>query len=760
MSFSGTGVFNINSTGQPVVAGTTISSSTFNALTADLATGLSTCITKDGQQTVTANIPWANYRLTSVGAGTAATDAANVAQVQSRVSGLITVTGTDTLVGTMSPTLGAYATGNQFAFVAANTNTTTVTLNIDGLGAKAVTRDGSTALVAGDITANKAHLVVYDGTRFQLLNSPSFTDLKATTLAVSGATTLSPTSTNGLAITSAGGGTSPLVITGIASQTGANISTTTPSATTNYWRLGQTGVVNWDIQNVATTGVFQITNGTQTPFTFNGNGFLNIANAGNVSIATPSSNTALTVNGQSGANIASFQSAATSDAGIIFGVTSSQQWNLRVTYSDGSFRLYDQTRVAYPLIVSNAGNVTIAAPSSGTALAVAGTNGTATFVQTSTSAANSFNMGYGVGLATGQWNIFTNGNDALAIGTGGAYSTTLYTSSASRLTINSVGNVTIAAPSSGTALTVTGVAGANAVIINSPTGASTINNFTAAAGGYVSFTNAGTGVGYIGTGSNTASAAALNDFTIAINGTSNLMRFAVNGGSTTAMVLNGSGNLGIGTASPATRLQAASDVTDPNVGQILASGVTDTNKRLSMGFHTTSNYGFIQALIAGTNTYNLVLQPNGSSVGIGTAPSAWGSTYKVIEFGGNSALSGNNMLLASNAYATATNWIYTASNYATRYEPNLGAAGVHAWYTAPSGTAGNTITFTQAMTLDASGNFGLGATSFGTSAAKVIGIANGTAPTSSPAGMGQLYVEAGALKYRGSSGTITTIAAA
>ena len=41
-------------------------------------------------------------------------------------------------------------------------------------------------------------------------------------------------------------------------------------------------------------------------------------------------------------------------------------------------------------------------------------------------------------------------------------------------------------------------------------------------------------------------------------------------------------------------------------------------------------------------------------------------------------------------------------------------------------------------------------------AAKVIGMANATAPTSSPAGMGQLYVEGGALKYRGSSGTVTT----
>ena len=61
---------------------------------------------------------------------------------------------------------------------------------------------------------------------------------------------------------------------------------------------------------------------------------------------------------------------------------------------------------------------------------------------------------------------------------------------------------------------------------------------------------------------------------------------------------------------------------------------------------------------------------------------------------------------------------------------------------------------------DASGNYGIGVTAFGTSAAKVIGIANGTAPASSPAGMGQVYVEAGALKYRGSSGTITVLGVA
>jgi hypothetical protein len=78
------------------------------------------------------------------------------------------------------------------------------------------------------------------------------------------------------------------------------------------------------------------------------------------------------------------------------------------------------------------------------------------------------------------------------------------------------------------------------------------------------------------------------------------------------------------------------------------------------------------------------------------------------------------------------------------------------------GTAAPTAKFDVSgdMTVSSSGNLGVGVVTFGTSAAKVIGLANATAPTTSPSGMGQLYVESGALKYRGSSGTVTTIAAA
>jgi hypothetical protein len=90
--------------------------------------------------------------------------------------------------------------------------------------------------------------------------------------------------------------------------------------------------------------------------------------------------------------------------------------------------------------------------------------------------------------------------------------------------------------------------------------------------------------------------------------------------------------------------------------------------------------------------------------------------------------------------------------YGAPYSLCIGSTGAYPVVIATNNTA--------RLTIDSSGNVGVGASTFGTSAAKVLGLANATAPSTSPAGMGQLYVESGALKFRGSSGTITTIAAA
>lgn len=66
----------------------------------------------------------------------------------------------------------------------------------------------------------------------------------------------------------------------------------------------------------------------------------------------------------------------------------------------------------------------------------------------------------------------------------------------------------------------------------------------------------------------------------------------------------------------------------------------------------------------------------------------------------------------------------------------------------------------ERLRIDTNGNILTGGMAAATSAVNCLHIANCTAPTANPTGGGVLYVEAGALKYRGSSGTVTTIAAA
>jgi hypothetical protein len=184
MSYNGNGVFNINTAGQPVVPGTVISSTAFNALTADLANGLTTAITKDGQTTPTANIPMGGFRITGLGAAVATTDAVQYGQLQSNSYNNLTVSGVDVLTATANPALTAYTAGNAFYFVVGSTNTGAMTINIDSLGVKDIRRAGSTALVAGDLVAGQTAQIVYNGTNFQLINGNSLTNARITSLGV------------------------------------------------------------------------------------------------------------------------------------------------------------------------------------------------------------------------------------------------------------------------------------------------------------------------------------------------------------------------------------------------------------------------------------------------------------------------------------------------------------------------------------------------------------------------------------------------
>jgi hypothetical protein len=170
-------------------------------------------------------------------------------------------------------------------------------------------------------------------------------------------------------------------------------------------------------------------------------------------------------------------------------------------------------------------------------------------------------------------------------------------------------------------------------------------------------------------------------------------------------------------------------VKNTSSGSGAASGLLMTNNGGDLGAisllssaNTPANALFIRTLstnplVFGTgNTEQMRLDASGN-LGLGVTPSAGLATanYRLFEIGldgGGSLYSGSNQTL----YGTNISWVGGTPNYVrTGSSPTLynQSNGEHSWSTAPTGTAGNAISFTQAMTLDASGRLGIGTTSPG-----------------------------------------------
>lgn len=97
---------------------------------------------------------------------------ASAKDVQNQTFEYGTVGGTaNAITLTNSPVITAYATGQKFCFKATGTNTTAVTVNVDGVGVKNIYKLSSGALgalAAGDIVSGAVYTIIYDGTQFQI----------------------------------------------------------------------------------------------------------------------------------------------------------------------------------------------------------------------------------------------------------------------------------------------------------------------------------------------------------------------------------------------------------------------------------------------------------------------------------------------------------------------------------------------------------------------------------------------------------------
>ncbi len=199
------------------------------------------------------------------------------------------------------------------------------------------------------------------------------------------------------------------------------------------------------------------------------------------------------------------------------------------------------------------------------------------------------------------------------------------------------------------------------------------------------------------------------------------------------MTLDASGNLGVGTTSPGAKLDVSStsviaNFTHTTTNQWAVKVISSGSTELQMSGAITGNSGpSIRSVTSGGAAYapltldgstvtlkyggtTGVLLDSSGNLGLGVTPSAWQSAYKALEVGNSLGIIGgsNAADLLYNAFINSSgNLIYRATDTATYYSL---AQGKHRWGVAPSGTAGNAITFTTAMTLDASGNLGLGVT--------------------------------------------------
>lgn len=225
----------------------------------------------------------------------------------------------------------------------------------------------------------------------------------------------------------------------------------------------------------------------------------------------------------------------------------------------------------------------------------------------------------------------------------------------------------------------------------------------------------------------------------ATNGNKNIITFKDSSGTTASIYgynsAYGSGlNNTVATNIGGTNITAVSSTGLAVTGAISATDGLSVNSTATFSSAAGTTYGYIDgsnglsALKISTNTGAQSLQlaiagtvqatlDTSGNLGLGVVPSAWGSPDKpTIDIGAYGALySATGVFgvgVAANTYYNGTNWIYKTTQAASTYYQG---AGQHVWSIAPSGTAGNPITFTQAMTLAASGNLLLNTSAYAVS---------------------------------------------
>ena len=158
--------------GDDAVFDTVISESYYNNQINDVITALTQSVSKDGQTTLTGNINAGSKKLTAMAVGTALTDSLTLGQAQNASMNYVAsdTGGQNAAVIAPAPAVTSYVAGQVFHFKAAANSTGATTLNVSGLGTKAV-QIGGAAVAGASILTTGVTSVIYDGTQFQLIST-------------------------------------------------------------------------------------------------------------------------------------------------------------------------------------------------------------------------------------------------------------------------------------------------------------------------------------------------------------------------------------------------------------------------------------------------------------------------------------------------------------------------------------------------------------------------------------------------------------
>jgi hypothetical protein len=209
------------------------------------------------------------------------------------------------------------------------------------------------------------------------------------------------------------------------------------------------------------------------------------------------------------------------------------------------------------------------------------------------------------------------------------------------------------------------------------------------------------------------------------------------GPSSDLMTINSSGNVGIGTSSPSRKVSLADSVNGYNL-ELQQTSAYNSGNQSGIVFSAPYNIGgsvtdlasirggkenatdedfggklaFYTRANGGSDTERMRIDSSGN-LGLGVTPSAWSAPAFQISRGSHFADTGS-VGMQHNAYFNS-GWKYIASSQGALQFQAIPGTGF-LWNTAPSGTAGNAISFSEAMRIDSSGNLLVGRSSAGAAA--------------------------------------------